>query len=119
MNDIPIIRFDETDDELGRVLAALRGVLLRHPIAAQAAFAALVTEGRRYAVTEEGAAWYERIAESVLLDRVRLIWDAAGMTAFVPEGSETLPSVFVEGVARGAAAVGLEPLLSRIFDERS
>lgn len=119
MKEVPFIRFDEPDEELARVLEGLRDVLLRHPIAAQAAFAALVAEGRRYATTEEGLAWYERLVESELLDRVRLVWDAAGMTAFVAEPSEALPSVFVEGVVRAAASSGLEPLLSRIFDELS
>lgn len=102
---------------LARPLRQLRDVILRHPIAVQAAFAALVAEGRRFAETPDGNAWRERLGESDLLDRVDVLWRSLGMNAFVERQSETLPSFFLDSAMRGAARGGLEPLLSAIFDE--
>ena len=112
---VPVVRFTNPDD-LAVLLERLRDVLLRHPIAAQAAFAALAHEGRRFAETEEGRAWRERLSRSDLLARVRLVWNTLGMHAFVEQPVEVLPSFFLDGAVRAASLDGLEPLLSAIFD---
>lgn len=103
---------------LAELLLALSDVLLRHPIAVQAAFAALAAEGRRFAETPEGARCKEDLAASELFDRVRLIWRSLGMHAFVEQPTEILPSFFLDGAIRAAFLDKLEPLLSSIFDER-
>jgi hypothetical protein len=115
---IPSIRFSE-QDELSDVLEGLRDVLLRHPIAVQAAFAALVAEGRRFAKTPEGMACKEQLVVSELFDRLRLVWSTLGMNAFVERPTEVLPSFFLDGAVRAAALQGLEPLLSAIFDDET
>ena len=43
------------DDALLQLMRRAAAVVLKHPVAAQAAFAALVAEGRAFAKTEEGA----------------------------------------------------------------
>jgi hypothetical protein len=106
------------DEPLSELLLALSDVLLRHPIAVQAAFAALAAEGRRFAETPEGARCKEDLAASEVFDRVRLIWRSLGMHAFVERPTETLPSFFLDGAVRAAVLDRLEPLLSSIFDER-
>src|SRR5580693_1180923 len=45
------------DGALGEILRRAQLLLLKHPVAAQAAFAALIAEGRRFAATPEGAEW--------------------------------------------------------------
>ena len=102
---------------LVQTLRQLRDVLTRHPIAAQAAFAALAAEGRHFATTPEGQQWKERLERSELLDRVEVLWRALGMNAFVEGDGEVLPSFFLEAAMRAALRRGLEPLLSTIFDE--
>jgi hypothetical protein len=114
---VPSIRFSDPDD-LSVVLEGLRDVLARHPIAAQAAFAALASEGRRFAKTPEGDAWRARLVVSDLFDRVRLLWKSVGIYAFVERPRDMLPSAFLEGAIRAASKSGLESLLSKIFDDR-
>jgi hypothetical protein len=91
---------------------------LRYPIAAQAAFAALAAEGRRFAQTDEGAAWKERLASSKLVAELRVIWDSLGMTAFVEKPTEALPTFFVDGLVNAASSDDVESLLSQVLKER-
>ena len=115
---VPHVRFEaEVDEELGRALEGVRNALLRHPIAAQAAFFALAAEGRRFAQTEEGAQVRERLAHSELFARLRIVWESLSMTAFDERTEAALPSFFLDGVVRAAADAGLESLLSRTFDK--
>ncbi len=90
-------------EPVDEVVARLRGVqevLVKYPIAAQAAFRALVREGRHYALTDEGLAWKERLRGSPLVARARTLFEglAAGM---VGEGTGGLPSAYVDALVRG------------------
>ncbi len=114
---VPIVTFSNPDD-LSKLLEGMRDVLMHHPIAAQAAFSALVREGRRFSQTPEGKAHMERLAASELLPRLRLVWDTLGMHAFVEEPDEAIPSFFLDGAVQAATLAGLEPLLSSVFEER-
>lgn len=119
MSDVPFVRFSrEADDDLLRALECVQDLLLRHPIAAQAAFAALAAEGRRFATTPEGAEWRERLRGSELLSRLRLVWDSLGMATFVEKPTEALPSFFIDGAVQAASEGDLESLLARVFDRR-
>ena len=116
MAGIPTIRLGGEDDDCSRALNALREALMRHPIAIQAAFAALAAEGRTYAKTPEGARAVEMLGGSELVARLRLIWESLGMTAFSEHTDDALPSFFVDGIVRAASAESLEALLSKAFD---
>src|SRR5580692_407187 len=59
------------DTELSAILRRAQLVLLKHPVAAQAAYAALIAEGRRFAATPEGAEWAAALAGSEELRRGR------------------------------------------------
>jgi hypothetical protein len=120
MSDIPVVRFQpESDDELSYVLNAVQGAIERHPMAVQAAFAALSREGRRFAGTDEGAEWMSRLQGSELMSRLRVIWDSLSVTAFTEETSEALPSFFLDGIVRASSEPGLETKLSRVFERRT
>ncbi len=102
---------DRTDDILRRIAAAL----FRHPAATQAAFSALVAEGRAFARTPDGARLARALAGSDVIARGRMIWEVLGMSAFREHGSG-LPTVLVDEFARVAETEGLETALSRIFE---
>lgn len=87
---------DDPEDEAVRRLRAAQSALLKYPIAAQAAFAAMVREGRRYAETEEGEQWRRRLAGSAMLGKARTMFEglSSGMLA---EDGAALPSTYVDG----------------------
>src|SRR4051812_17811458 len=101
----PVIRFSaDADADVLRALDGVQQALLRYPIAAQAAFASLAAEGRRFAKTSEGAVWKDRLADSELVAQLKLIWDSLGMTAFVETPTETLPSFFLDNLVSAASS---------------
>jgi hypothetical protein len=115
----PYIRFSpDADDHLVRTLEFVQQALFRHPIAAQATFAWLAAEGRRFAKTPEGEAWRERLVGSELIAQLRLIWDSLGMTAFVEKPTETLPSFFIDALVTAASSGDVEALLTRVMKRR-
>lgn len=106
-------RGEERDDDatLQRLRAA-QTVLVKYPVAAQAAFAALVREGRHFASTDEGRRWKERLSGSPLLARARTLFEglAGGV---VSEGAEALPSAYVDAFLR-ALDRDLEKVLAEL-----
>jgi|GEM_PF-863084 len=109
-----------TDDEqlLDRMRQAQR-ILLKYPIAAQAAVAALVAEGRRFAETTEGQRWKLALADSPLVRRGRAVWEATALRSFTASDASgpgrALPGGFVEAFLRASTRADLEPLLARLF----
>jgi len=109
-------RISLRNDE-GEVVAALRAIqetVLRHPVAAQAAFAALVAEGRRFAETPEGARWKERLARSVLLHEARLVWRMATLSSLEEDPPDVLPSAYLDGLFL-AASGDPDRVMDRLF----
>ena len=80
----------EAPDPVGDALSELQLAVLRHPVAAQAIFSALVAEGRSYAETEEGRAVAQTVAASDLAHRGRVVWDVITMSALT-DGLNALP----------------------------
>lgn len=97
------------------VLRRLQGVLLTHPVAAQAAFAALVAEGRRFAASPAGRCWQERLVRSPLLRRARAPWDAATLWMLAEGSPDVLPSAFVDALCAIAQSQQADPLLDRLL----
>jgi hypothetical protein len=110
---LPRVVLRDPWDELERVLEAAQLAVLRHPVAAQAIFAALVAEGRRYAATAEGAARRERLARSGLLERVREAWEI-GTFNMLEDSPSVLPSAYVDTVMLAAEGGSLIGLLARL-----
>ena len=96
------------------LLRQVQLLLLRHPVAAQAAFKALIAEGRRFAATEEGAAWREALASSDLLRQLRRVWDAVSLNMLEDNPSTIVPSVYLEALLRAAKTADLDGLLQAI-----
>ncbi len=109
---------DSGGDALLGVLRRLRGLLLQHPLAAQAAFSALVAEGRRFATTPEGAAWKSALAGSELVRDGRQLWDALALNLLEEDASTVVPSTYLEALFQAASSSELETLVRRLRDAR-
>jgi hypothetical protein len=85
----------EDDDETIRRLRAAQTILVKYPVASQAAFAALVREGRQFAKTEDGKRWKRRLAASPMLAKARTLFEGLSQ-GIVAEHGKTLPTTYVE-----------------------
>lgn len=109
----------ESDDlELSRVLGAIHRVLFRYPLATQAAFTALVAEGRRYAKTPEGASWQKRLLAARETGSAQLLWELLSSRTFTERADGALPSTLLEALSRAIRVKALEPLLARALERR-
>ena len=99
------------------VLRRLQGVLLAHPIAAQAAFSALLAEGRRFATTPAGRRWQEQLVRSPLLRRVRAPFDAATLWMLDEGTPDVLPSGYVDALCAIARSEDVEGAVGRLLEE--
>ncbi len=105
---------DDPDAGLLKLLRGFQRVLLEHPIAAQAAFSALVAEGRRYAETSEGAEWSRRLEGSELLRQGRRVWEAASLSMLETRPDAALPSSYIDALLSAADHPEVEALLRRL-----
>lgn len=115
LDGVPRIALREPDGDPVAVLRCLQHVLLRHPVAAQAAFAALVAEGRRFAGTPAGADWQRRLTGSALLRRLRAPWDAATLWMLEDGTPDVLPSAYVDALCSVAQSDVLEETVQRLM----
>lgn len=88
-------------------------LLFKFPIAAQAAFAAFVEEGRQYARTEEGRRWTQALAGSPLLDQVSRTLSSLSLGALREAPSTLLPSALVDLLVSAASHPELQRLLEQ------
>jgi hypothetical protein len=101
-------------EELLALLEQARVFLLRHPIASQAVFTALVGEGRRFAATERGAAWARTLAHAPAMTRAREVWEATSLNLLTADQQSVLPSTWVEALLRSVELPELDRLLTRL-----
>lgn len=94
-------------DEVTALLHRARRLLLQHPIAAQAAFCALVAEGRRFAATPEGRQWAAALATSPLIRHASELWGALGLDMLEEDPDTVVPSAWLEALVRGAQSPNL------------
>lgn len=110
----PSVAPEGDEGELTDLLRRLQLALLEHPVAAQAAFAALMAEGRRFAETPEGAAWKAALEGSELVRNGRRLWDAVSMSMLEEDPATVVPSAYLEALLRAAASADLEALLGKL-----
>jgi len=109
-------RVELKDPEAAEValLRSLQRVLLTHPVACQAAFTALLAEGRRFSDTSEGRVWRARLINSSLLQQARLIFDLATL-GMLEERAGEIPSSYLDALFMAAAGGNADGVLNRLF----
>lgn len=102
------------EDETLKRLHQARLLLIKYPVAAQAVFAALVAEGRRYAETPAGQRDKARLATSDLVRKGRAVFEAVS-GGMLGEHAGPLPSGFLEAFLDATRREGLEEVLGKLF----
>jgi hypothetical protein len=87
-------------------------------MAAQAAFSALVAEGRRFAKTPEGADWQKRLLSARETGSAQLLWEILSSRTFTERSEGALPSTLLDALSRAIRINSVEPLLARILERR-
>jgi hypothetical protein len=107
-----------SDAEMVEALGVLQKAIFKYPLAIQAAFGALVAEGRAFAETPEGAQWRDRLSRSKSLGRARMVWEVLSLSAFTERYEGLLPTVLADTLVRAIKTRHLEPTLSKLFERR-
>lgn len=117
-SDVPRIELPAVapSDPLARLVAWAQRVVFKHPVAAQAAYRALVAEGARYAQTEEGRAWRARLEASEELRRLRPVWELATLNLLEGGGSSALPRQFIDLVAQAVSRADVESVAAALAE---
>ena len=113
---VPSIRLpDAADaDPIARLVERAHRLLIKHPVAAQAAYRALVAEGARFAGTDEGKTWLARVEHSEQLRRLRPLWEAATLNLLDARSPSALPGQFIELVAHAIGQANIERRLGAL-----
>src|ERR1700730_8540226 len=114
---LPTVYLPSSETAL-QVLQCLQAIVLKHPAAAKAAFAALIVEGRAFARTPEGQVWQDRLVRSELLHRARLMLDFPGPSMLERDSPEVLPSAYLDTVFMLASSRKPDELLDSLFEWR-
>ncbi len=114
-SDAPTLVLGPIQDPLVELLERASLLLLQHPIAAQAAFRALVEEGRRFAATEEGNRWFRRLSHAEAIQRGRVLWEDSLLNILEDSADTLLPSVIVDALARAVRSEDPHALLAQLF----
>ena len=102
-------------DETARLLRTLQAAVLKHPAAAQAAFRALVAEGEAFARTPEGQSWKQKLQNSDLLHRARLILDLPGIAMLEAGSPGVHPSTYIDTIFMLASSRNPDEVLNHLF----
>lgn len=113
---VPDVPLNAGGTDVTAVLREAQLLLLKHPVAAQAAFQTFVREGRAFAKTSAGAQWRARLEGSELIDRGRVVWEIVTMKLLEEESPTTLPSKLLEAFAKTTRAESIEQMLTALFD---
>jgi len=89
-------------------------VLLEHPVAAKAAYAALAAQGRAFAATREGGELRARLVRSRRLRRASLVWRSLTMGMLDDQDPGELPATYLDNLLRAIDRRDLEQLLGRL-----
>lgn len=110
----PAVPRSWTDEEIIALLDGAQMAMIKHPTAAQAAFAALVREGRRFAETAEGEKWLQVLGASGLVRRARWVWETTSLNMLEEDAGTIVPSTYLEALLRATDVPDLEQILSRV-----
>ena len=102
-------------DPLTDLLRTASASVLKHPFAAQAIFAGLVAEGRRFAETEEGRRWQAALADSEFVRRARALWEGSVLNLLEDSPDALLPSAIFDALVQAASRPDLPALLRAVL----
>jgi hypothetical protein len=105
---------DDEPDELVDVVRRAHRIVLRHPVAAKSAYAALAAQGRAFAVTPEGRALRDRLVDSRRLRRASLVWRSLTMGMLDECDPSHLPATYLDNLLRAIDRPDLEQLLGML-----
>ena len=111
---VPRLTLGLPDDPLRHILHAASLALLKHPVAAQAAFAAFVAEGRRFAETAEGRRWKAALVDSDLVRRGTALWEGSVLNTLEDNSDALLPSTILDAIVQAAGRRDLLAFLHEI-----
>lgn len=101
--------------EQDALLRQWQRLIVRYPFAAQALYAALLAEGRRYAVTSEGERWAQRLRHSDVVRRARAVWEATSLNVLEDDDDTLVPSKLLEALVRASSRENIEQSLRSLF----
>jgi hypothetical protein len=103
-----------SEKEILGLLDGAQMAMIKHPTATQAAFAALVREGRRFAETAEGKRWLDVLGASSFMRQARWVWETTSLNMLEEDAGTIVPSTYLEALLRAAEVPDLEQLLGRV-----
>jgi hypothetical protein len=103
-------------DATTEIIRRLQLMVLKYPVAANAAFRALIAEGLAFAETQEGQQWRDKLMGSDLLHRARIALDLPGLSMLERDGGQVLPSAYLDTIFMLASSGWPEDLLNPLFE---
>jgi hypothetical protein len=103
------------DDPLVSIVRAAARLVLKHPVAAQAAFSALIAEGRQFAQTAEGQRWKVALAKSALVRHGRIVWEGSALNVLEDSGDTVIPSAILDALVRALSSPDLHASIPRLL----
>ncbi len=102
--------------DVEHTLRQMQEVLWRFPMAARAAYSALVAEGRAYEQTPEGAELMQQLLRSPRSHRLRVIWEVLTLSSMDEGGAGAVPTMFLDRLCKTLVTERIEPTLTRLFE---
>jgi hypothetical protein len=101
-------------DALAAILVQARRWVVQYPVLAQAVYAALVAEGRRYGRTREGARWAQALNRSQTVRSSRPLFEAVTTNMSEDAQNPVLPNTLLQAVRELGSTTQLESWLSHL-----
>ena len=116
-HSLPHLTLREDSEQISDFLLAGQRLLMKHPQAARELVAAFIEEGRQFAQTPEGVAWMDSLADTELVKRSLLVWEAYGLDLLLETRPNLTPSTWLEMIVSSLANPDLEGILSMLIVE--
>jgi hypothetical protein len=113
----PHLTLREEDEQLSEFLLGTQRFLMKHPHAAREVITGLLEEGRRFAQTPEGQRWMDALANTELVKRSLLIWEAYGLDMLLETRPSVTPSTWLDMIVAVISNPDLEGFLSMLLME--
>ncbi len=114
-DELPRLVLRPAGDPVTTLLRHASLLLIKHPVAAQAAFGALVAEGRRFATTPEGQRWKAALEHSDLAWRGHALWEGSVLKVLEERGDSPLPTAILEALIQVTARGDMTALLQQVL----